>query len=149
MTSIPGEQRTKFKFWVEQGTRQYWGTWNIRKTIFDSWETRNQAYLFQGNKGTVLHLGGSHKRSNFQTIYQFVCLFIRLSTRHIKLCLWSTDSCERQNMHIDCPLHTLQTYTVICDRIPRPTPHLQKSMQQRYMKCHCCPGQTPQVRTLP
>ena len=50
----------------------------------------------------VIPLGGSHKRSNFQTIHQFVCQFIRLSTRHIiiiiiiiiiiKLCLWSTDS---------------------------------------------------------
>ena len=96
-----------------------------KKTIFDSLGTGKQAYLFQGNKGTVIPLGGSYKRSNFQTIHLFVCLFIRLSTRHIKLCLWSTDSCERQNMHINCPLNTLQTYTEICDPIPWWTPHLQ------------------------
>ena len=58
-----------------------------KKTIFDSWVTGKQAYLFQGNKGMVIPLGGSHKRSNYQTIHQFVCLFFRLSTRHIKLCL--------------------------------------------------------------
>ena len=58
-----------------------------KKTIFDFWGTGKQAFLIQGNKGTVIPLGGSHKRSNFQTIRQFLCLFIRLSTRHIKLCL--------------------------------------------------------------
>ena len=63
------------------------GKYGDQKTIFHSWGTGKQAYLFQGNKGTVIPLGGSHKRSNFQTIHQFVCLFIRLSTRHIKLCL--------------------------------------------------------------
>ena len=62
--------------------------------IFDSWGTGKQAYLFQGNKGMVIPLGGSHKRSNFQTIHQFICLFTCLSTCHIKLCLWGTDSCE-------------------------------------------------------
>ena len=105
MTFIPGEQ----------GTKAILGNMEHKKTIFDSWGTGKQAYLFQGNKGTVLPIGGSHKHSNFQAIHQFVCLFICLSTRHIKLCLWSTDSRERQNMHINCPLHTLQTYTVICD----------------------------------
>ena len=32
--------------------RQYWGTGNIRKQIFDFWGTGEQANLFQGNKGT-------------------------------------------------------------------------------------------------
>ena len=32
--------------------RQYWGTGNIRKQIFDFWGAREQANLFQGNKGT-------------------------------------------------------------------------------------------------
>ena len=146
MTFIPEEQGTKVKFWVEEGTKAILGNMEHKKTIFDSWGTGKQAYLFQGNKGTVIPLGGSHKRSNFQTIHQFVCLFIRLSTRHIKWCLWSTDS-----MHVKtCILIVLQkAYTVMCDPIPWSTPHLQKSMQQRYMKCHCCPGNTPQARTMP
>ena len=63
------------------------GKYGDKKTIFYSWGTGKQAYLFQGNKGTVIPLGGSYKRSNFQTIHQFVCLFTRLSTCHIKLCL--------------------------------------------------------------
>ena len=77
MTFIPGEQGTKAKL----------GNMEHKKTIFDSLGTVKQACLFQGNKGSVIPLGGSHKRSNFQTIHQFVCLFIRLSTCHIKLCL--------------------------------------------------------------
>ena len=32
--------------------RQYWGTGNIRKQIFDFLGTGEQANLFQGNKGT-------------------------------------------------------------------------------------------------
>ena len=32
--------------------RQYWGTGNIRKQIFDFKGTGEQANLFQGNKGT-------------------------------------------------------------------------------------------------
>ena len=83
MTFIPGEQGTKVTFWVEQGTKAILGIMEHKKTIFDSWGTGKQAYLFQGNKGTVIPLGGSHKRSNFQTSHQFVCLFIRLSTCHI------------------------------------------------------------------
>ena len=65
------------------GSKAILGNMEHKKTIFDSWGTGKQAYLFQGNKGTVIPLGGFHKRSNFQTIHQFVCLFIRLSTRHI------------------------------------------------------------------
>ena len=38
--------------------RQYWGTWTIRKQIFDFWGTGEQANLFQGNKGTGTPLGG-------------------------------------------------------------------------------------------
>ena len=72
---------------VGTGTKAILGNMEHKKTNFDSWGTGKQAYLFQGNKGTVIPLGGSHKRSNFQTIHQVVCLFIRLSTRHIKLCL--------------------------------------------------------------
>ena len=63
------------------------GNMEHKKTIFDSLGTGKQAYLFQGDKETVIPLGESHKRSTFQTIHQFFCLFIRLSTRHIKLCL--------------------------------------------------------------
>ena len=72
---------------VEQDTKAILGNMEHKKTIFDSWGTGKQAYLFQENKGTVIPLGGSHKRSNFQTFHQFVCLFIRPSTRHTKLCL--------------------------------------------------------------
>ena len=63
------------------------GNMEHKKTIFDSLGTGKPAYFFQGNKRTVIPLGGSYERSNFLTIHQFVCLFIRLSTRHIKLCL--------------------------------------------------------------
>ena len=77
MTFVPGEQ----------GKKAVLGNMEHKKTIFDSWGPGKKPYLFQGNKGTVIPLGGSHKRSNFQTIHQFVCLFIRLSTCHIKLCL--------------------------------------------------------------
>ena len=87
MTFIPGEQGKKVKILVEQGTKAILGNMEHKKTIFDSWGTGKQAYLFKGNKGTVIPLGGSHKRSNFQTIHKFVCLFIRLSTRHTKLYL--------------------------------------------------------------
>ena len=69
------------------GTKAILGIMEHNKTIFDSWGTGKQAYLFQGNKGTIIPLGGSHKRSDFQTNHQFVCLFIRLPTRHIKWCL--------------------------------------------------------------
>ena len=47
---ISGEQRPNFEGTGEQ--RQYWGTENIRKQIFDFWGTGEQANLFQGNKGT-------------------------------------------------------------------------------------------------
>ena len=30
--------------------KQYWGTWNIRKQIFNFWGTWEQANLFQGNR---------------------------------------------------------------------------------------------------
>ena len=65
MTFIPGEQGKKVKFLVEQSTKAILGNMEQKKTIFDSWGTGKQAYLFQGNKGTVIPLGGSHKRSNF------------------------------------------------------------------------------------
>ena len=45
-----GEQRPNLRGTGEQ--RQYWGTGNIRKQIFDFWGTGEQANLFQGNKGT-------------------------------------------------------------------------------------------------
>ena len=38
--------------------RQYWGTGNIRKQIFDFWGTGEQANLFQGNKGTGIPWDG-------------------------------------------------------------------------------------------
>ena len=87
MTFIPGEQGTKVKFIVEQDTKAILGNMEHKKTIFDSWGTGKQEYLFQGHKGTVIPLGGSYKRSNFKTIHQFVCLFTRLSIHHINLCL--------------------------------------------------------------
>ena len=45
-----GEQRPNFEGTGE--TKQYWGTGNIRKRIFDFLGTGEQANLFQGNKGT-------------------------------------------------------------------------------------------------
>ena len=86
MTFIPGEQGTKVKC-CGTGYKGNIGNKEHKKTIFDSLGTGKQAYLFQRNKGRVKPLGGSYKRSNFQTIFQFVCLLFRLSTRHIKLCL--------------------------------------------------------------
>ena len=53
MAVISGEQGNKGQ--ILRGTgeqRQYWGTGNIRKQIFDFWGTGEQANLFQGNKGT-------------------------------------------------------------------------------------------------
>ena len=53
MVFISGEQGNKGQ--ILRGTgeqRQYWGTGNIRKQIFDFWGTGEQANLFQGNKGT-------------------------------------------------------------------------------------------------
>ena len=53
---ISGEQGNKGQ--ILRGTeeqRQYWGTGNIRKQIFDFWGTGEQANLFQGNKGTGTH----------------------------------------------------------------------------------------------
>ena len=47
---ISGEQENKGQ--ILRGTgeqRQYWGTGNIRKQIFDFWGTGEQANLFQGN----------------------------------------------------------------------------------------------------
>ena len=45
-----GEQRPILRGTGEQ--RQYWGTGNIIKQIFDFWGTGEQANLFQGKKGT-------------------------------------------------------------------------------------------------
>ena len=47
MAFIPGEQGTKVKFLVEQGTKAILGNMEHKKTIFDSWGTGKQAYLFQ------------------------------------------------------------------------------------------------------
>ena len=50
---ISGEQGNKGQILRETGEqRQYWGTGNIRKQIFDFWGKGEQAFLFQGNKGT-------------------------------------------------------------------------------------------------
>ena len=60
-----GEQGNKGQ--ILRGTgeqRQYWGTGNIRKQIFDFWGTGEQANLFQGNKGAGTPLGGPHQYSN-------------------------------------------------------------------------------------
>ena len=56
---IFGEQGNKGQ--ILRGTgeqRQYFGTGNIRKQIFDFGGTGEQANLFQGNKGTGTPLGG-------------------------------------------------------------------------------------------
>ena len=61
MAFISGEQGNKGQ--ILRGTgeqRQYWGTGNIRKQIFNFWGTGEQANLFQGNKGTGTPLGGPH-----------------------------------------------------------------------------------------
>ena len=56
---ISGEQENKGQILRGAGEqRQYWGTGNIRKQIFDLWGTEEQANLFQGNKGTGTPLGG-------------------------------------------------------------------------------------------
>ena len=59
---ISGEQGNKGQ--ILRGTgeqRQYWGTGNIRKQIFDFWGTGEQANLFQGNKGTGTPPGRASK----------------------------------------------------------------------------------------
>ena len=59
---ISGEQGNKGQ--ILRGTgeqRQYWGTGNIRKQIFDFWGTGEQANLFQGNKGKETPLGGPQR----------------------------------------------------------------------------------------
>ena len=60
---ISGEQGIKGQ--ILRGTgeqREYWGTENIKKQIFDFGGTGEQANLFQGNKGisTPPPLGGPH-----------------------------------------------------------------------------------------
>ena len=58
---IPGEQGNNGQ--ILRGTReprQFWVTGNIRKQIFDFWETGEHANLFQGNKGKCTPLGGPH-----------------------------------------------------------------------------------------
>ena len=58
---ISGEQGNKGQILKGTGEqRQYWGTGNIRKQIFDFWGTGEQANLFQGNKEQVPPLGGPH-----------------------------------------------------------------------------------------
>ena len=53
MAFISWEQGNKGQIFRETGEqRQYWGTGNISKQIFDFWGTGEQANLFQGNKGT-------------------------------------------------------------------------------------------------
>ena len=47
---ISGEQRKRANFLGEQ--RQYSGTGNIRKQIFDLWKKREHANLFQRNRET-------------------------------------------------------------------------------------------------
>ena len=44
------------------GYKAILGNMEHKKTIFDSLGTGKEACLFQGNKGTVIPLGGSHKR---------------------------------------------------------------------------------------
>ena len=62
---ISGEQGNKGQ--ILKGTReqrQFWGTGNIRKHVFDFFGTGEQANLFQGNKGTGTPpppLGGPQK----------------------------------------------------------------------------------------
>ena len=62
--ALPGAMGNRGKGYLFQGNkgqilriteeqRQYWGTGNIRKQIFDFRGTGEQANLFQGNKGTV------------------------------------------------------------------------------------------------
>ena len=54
MAFISGEQGNKGQIKRETGEqRQYWGTGDIRKQIFDFWGTGEQANLFQGNKEQV------------------------------------------------------------------------------------------------
>ena len=70
---ISGEQGNKGQILKGTGEqRQYWGTGNIRKQIFDFWGTGEQANLFQGNKGTgtppgrascIVNLRASQKRN--------------------------------------------------------------------------------------
>ena len=50
---ISGEHGNKGQILMGTGEhRQYWGTGNIRKQIFDFWGTGEKGNLFQGNKET-------------------------------------------------------------------------------------------------
>ena len=58
MAFISGELGNKGQ--ILRGTeeqRQYWGTGNIRKPLFDFMGIGEQANLFQGNKGAGTHPG--------------------------------------------------------------------------------------------
>ena len=61
-----GNRGTKAKFWRETGEqRQYWGTGNIRKQIFDFLGTGEQANLFQGKREKVPPWEGFNRYWNF------------------------------------------------------------------------------------
>ena len=67
---ISGEQGNKAQ--ILRGTgeqRQYWGTGNIRKQVFDFWGTGEQADLFQGNKGTGTPLGGPQNQLSMKLLH--------------------------------------------------------------------------------
>ena len=64
-TFISGEQGNESQNLSGTGEqRQYWGTGNIRKHIFNFWGTGEQANLFQGNKGTGTLPGRASQFSN-------------------------------------------------------------------------------------
>ena len=59
---ISGEQGNKGKIFRGTGEqRQYWGTGNIRKHIFDFWEQVNKPIYFRGTREHVTPQGGPHK----------------------------------------------------------------------------------------
>ena len=70
---ISGEQGNKGQILKGTGEqRQYWGTGNITKQIFDFWGTGEQANLFQGNKGTCTPPG----RASLLMHYSRYCSFL-------------------------------------------------------------------------
>ena len=96
---ISGEQGNKGQILMGTGEqRQYLGTGNIRKQIFDFLGTGEQANLFQGNKGTGTAPGRASKvlRSIQQyfrpslsyhfSLKSLFCLFLSGGLRQVLLC---------------------------------------------------------------
>ena len=114
MAFISWEQGNKGQ--ILRGTgepRQYSGTGNIRKQIFDFWGTGEQVNLFQGNKGTGTPppLGGPHpwkatKRRVQAIIYTCACKHIYCLFVCLFCCFMSQVNSYGHGGTVSSPNHT-------------------------------------------